>query len=167
MGNNQCLWYSVPRKDWNKTTKKTQKTDTKQTEINQYEMAQKKDTKSFFVRVGLGENGENDKMVQDQKEDENESDSSLDEEEIDGDDSTEEDEQDLNEIDLVETENVESMANDNRDNHKKSRCCTKPFSYLQWILLFTFFVSLQLCVVFAICDTKEIEEHDVSLPPQQ
>merc|ERR1719461_1933399 len=44
----------------------------------------------------------------------------------------------------------------------QNKCCSKPFSCLQWTLVSVLFVSLQLCVVFSICDTKEIERNDVS-----
>merc|ERR1719203_812219 len=41
----------------------------------------------------------------------------------------------------------------------------QPISKLQWFLMLTFCVSLQLCVLFSTWDTDEIERNDVSGPP--
>ncbi len=58
--NNQCLWYTVPRKDWGNyedINKKKYNTNNNKEGVNiknTNELKQKKDTKSFFIRIGLG-----------------------------------------------------------------------------------------------------------------
>ncbi len=60
-----------------------------------------------------------------------------------------------------QSHSITNMKN-NRDNTIR-RCCKEPFSWMQWILVGIFFISLQLCVVFANLDTKLIEKFDTGM----
>ena len=203
--NNQCLWYSVPRKDWGKIDKKF-KQKAKRAKCNQdsysldgvhssdnTKQSSNNNTKSFFVRIGLGKDDDsnsknhigNGRTISDEEDDDDDDDqdsTSYDDDEEDEDEIVNNNRR-INKIgnknmknrSHINTDNefdddrqsIHSITNIINNNHdgKIWRCCTAPFSVLQWILTFTFFISLQLCVVFAIFETLEIEKHDSSVPP--
>ena len=137
--NNQSLWYSVPRRDWGKIDESLKQ----KKKINGAALSDLEHEQNSYLQ-----------QISPVSDDDDESSSNDEEEEL---------------SDL-------SIINHGSDNHpilmdegniKRNRCCSKPFSCLQWTLISVFFVSLQLCVVFSICDTKEIEANDVSFPPSE